>query len=255
MHNFIIEDGYNTSYIDSLLMGLFYTPSLIENIFLNTVPKKLDNIYLQEIIKDKFVDIIKNGKSVLFDTINEIRNIFFMYGWLDYETICNNQNINVFYNFIAETLITPIKLQKNDDTDSNIDHTYYIDINLNEESDKIILLKDVYNNWLTTNKKMIINIPHILPFYINRNNNKNKINIQRRIKLDPSDNDNILDWIFHSAICLNDDHYYTLLQNCGQWFIYDNNNVPCIHEVKMNDIEIINKIMTEVVMIFYVYNE
>ena len=69
MHNFVIEDGYNTSYIDSLFMGLFYTPSLIENIFLNTLPKKLDNVYLQEIIKDKYVDIIKSGKSILFDTI------------------------------------------------------------------------------------------------------------------------------------------------------------------------------------------
>ena len=177
-----------------------------------------------------------------------------MYGWLDYETICNNQNINVFYNFIAETLIAPIKLQKNDN-DNEIDNIYSIDINLNENSDKIILLKDAYSNWLNTNKKMIINIPHILPFYINRNNNKNKINIQRRIKLDPNDMDNTVDWIFHSAICLNDEHYYTLLQNCGKWYIYDNNNVPCIYEVKMKDVEIINKVMTEVVMIFYVYNQ
>jgi len=260
MHHFIIEDGYNTSYIDSLFMGLFYTPSLIENIILNTVPKKIDNIYLQEIIKDKFVDIIKNGKSVLFDTINEIRNIFFMYGWLDYDTICNNQPVNNFYNFIADTFVLSIKIQKkdnvnNDDLVSDYNNMYCININLNEKSDNMISLKDVYLKWLQQEQIMITNIPHILPFYINRNNNENKINIQRRIKLDPNDNDNTLDWLFHSAICLKDDHYYTLLQNCGKWFIYDNNNIPCINEVKMNDIEIINKIMTEVVMIFYVYNQ
>jgi hypothetical protein len=259
MHNFIIEDGYNTSYMDSLFMGLFYTPSLIENILLNTIPKKIDNIYLQEIIKDKFVDIIKNGKSVLFDSINEIRNIFFMYGWLDYDMICNNQSVNNFYNFIAEMFILPIKIQKkyntNNDTLSDYNNIYCININLDEKSENMISLKDIYIKWLEHEQLMIINIPHILPFYINRNNNKNKINILRRIKLDPTDDDNTLDWIFHSAICLKDDHYYTLLQNCGKWFIYDNNNIPCINEIKMNDTELINKIMTEVVMIFYVYNQ
>jgi len=253
MYNFIVEDGYNTSYMDSLFMGLFYTPSLIENIILNNIPKKIDNIYLQEIIKDKFVDIIKNGKSVLFDTINEIRNIFVMYRWLDYDIICNPQPVNEFYNFVGDTFLSPIQLQKKGSTVTN--NVYYININIDDKSNNILSLKDIYIKWLQNEQSTIINIPHILPFYISRMNNKNKINIQKRIKLDPNDNDNVLDWTFHSAICLKDDHYYTLLQNCGKWFIYDNNNVPCINEVKMNDMDIINKIMLEVVMIFYVYNQ
>jgi len=255
MHNFIVEDGYNTSYMDSLFMGLFYTPSLIENIILNTNPKKIDNVYLQEIIKDKFVDIIKNGKSILSDTINEIRNIFFMYGWLDYDTICTHQTVNNFYNFIAEMFVSPIKIQQNCDKidDTIYNDIYFINIDLNEKNENILSLKEVYLKWLEHTQYTIINIPPILPFYINRNNNKTKINILRRIKL--HSHDNALDWLFYSAICLKDDHYYTLIHNCGKWFIFDNDQIPCLNEVKMNDIDFINKIMTEVVMIFYIYNQ
>jgi hypothetical protein len=253
MYNFIIEEGYNTSYIDSLFMGLFFTPSLIENIILNNYPKKMDNIYLQEIIKDKFVDIIKSGKSILFDTINELRNIFFMYGWLDYETICNNQLVNDFYNFLADIFTLQIKIQKKNT--EKINSIYYININLTESTNEMLSLKNLYIEWLKQEQNIIVNIPYILPFYINRNKHKNKINIQRQIKLDPTDMNDTIDWMFHSAICLKDDHYYTLLQNCGKWFIYDNINIPCINEIKMNNKEYIDKIMTEVVMILYVYNQ
>jgi hypothetical protein len=260
MHNYIIEDGFNTSYIDSLLMALFYTPSIIEKIFLIDNPKKTDNIYLQEIIKNKFLEPIRDGKSILSDTINEMRNNIFIYGWLDYDTICDNQDVINFYTFISELLISPIKIQYNKYNED----TYYIDItkiiNNNEmiinniDNNEMISIKDCYNNWLD-NEIRIINIPPILPFYINRNNNKIKINIQKRIKLDPTDNSYSLDWIFHSAICLKDCHYYTLMQNCGKWFLYDNQFIPCIKEIKMNDKEIINMIMEEVVIVFYIYNQ
>jgi hypothetical protein len=119
----------------------------------------------------------------------------------------------------------------------------------------MLSLKNLYIEWLKQEQNIIVNIPYILPFYINRNKHKNKINIQRQIKLDPTDMNDTIDWMFHSAICLKDDHYYTLLQNCGKWFIYDNINIPCINEIKMNNKEYIDKIMTEVVMILYVYNQ
>jgi len=264
MYNFVIEDGYNTSYIDALFMGLFYTPSLIENIFLSNNPKVIDKIFLQEIIKDKFVDIIRNEKSVLIDTINEIRNILFMYGWLDYNTLCDHQNINDFYKFIADLFTTQIKIQKKNNKQNIVsigepDNLYSIDITLDKHTDDMISLKDTYDDWLNKSyngdQNIINNIPYILPFYINRNNNKNKINIQKRIKLDPDDINNIVDLVFHSAICEKDNHYYTLLQNCGKWFIYDNKTVPCLTEVKMNNKDIIDMIMTDVVMIFYIYNQ
>ena len=91
-----------------------------------------------------------------------------------------------------------------------------------------------------------------MPFYINRNNINNKININRKIKLNLDDT---TDWVFHSAICVKDNHYYTLLQNCGKWFIYNSNNVPCLTEIKMNNREIIDMIMTDVILIIYLYNQ
>ena len=248
MYNFIVEDGYNSSYIDTLLMSLFYTPSDLENIFLNNDPKNIYNIYLQELIKNRFTDALKDHNSILFETINEIRNNLFMYGWLDYETICDNQNVINFYKYFADLFIQPIQIQKTNE----IENIYHIDIKC-DASDQIITIKDTFNDWLNNNE--IINIPQIIPFNINKTNN-NKINIQKRIKIEQNNKTN--DWIFHSAICCQTDvsnSYYCILQNCGKWFLYDNNNIPCIKEIKMNDKEITDKIMSDVCLIFYIYDK
>ena len=53
MEPFIIENAINTCYIDSLLMGLLYKPSLIDNI-LNKDLKSSFGIYLQEYIKERY---------------------------------------------------------------------------------------------------------------------------------------------------------------------------------------------------------
>ena len=55
----IVEDGMNTSYIDSLLIALFYKHN--NNILteLDKKPQKSCGIYLQELIKEKFIEQAK----------------------------------------------------------------------------------------------------------------------------------------------------------------------------------------------------
>ena len=52
MEPFIIENAINTCYIDSLLMGLLYKSSSINNILTNDIKNSI-GIYLQEYIKER----------------------------------------------------------------------------------------------------------------------------------------------------------------------------------------------------------
>ena len=61
--NFIIENGYNTSYIDSLLVALFYKSSYIDKL-LQEHPQNETFYYLQEIIQTNFVNVIKRNYVV-----------------------------------------------------------------------------------------------------------------------------------------------------------------------------------------------
>jgi hypothetical protein len=259
--NYIIEDGMNTNYIDTLLMSLFYTPSFLENVFLNNFPKQASHIYLQELIRNRFIDNIRNSLSILSNSLNEIRNYLYISGWLTNDVIFNNQEIINFYTYINDIFnCQTIKVEQENDN-KNIQ---YINLNIdNETTDTSI--KDLYEKWLIgtdeqNNEKKIINIPPIIPFVINRFNNKIKINIQKKIKLNPFDEYNDLDFSFHSVICFSGDtlengHYYSLLQNCGKWYIYDDKKYPCLNEVKMDEKNIINMIMSECIIIFYLYNQ
>ena len=56
MESFIIENAINTCYIDSLLVSLFYKPSIIDSV-LNKDLKNATGLYLQEYIKERFVNL------------------------------------------------------------------------------------------------------------------------------------------------------------------------------------------------------
>ena len=84
MEPFIIENAGNTCYIDSLLMSLFYNPTHIDRL-LNKEIKNTLGIYLQEYIKENFVNNIRNNKSVTYDDIEMIRALCFQIGWRNNE--------------------------------------------------------------------------------------------------------------------------------------------------------------------------
>lgn len=214
---FIVEDGYNTSYIDSLFMGLFYSSSGIEYEFLNS---NLDPKYhyLQDIIKWKFLDTVRKGFSVTYDTINEIRNYMFQQcGWLnntnhekeELTDIYSQQNISKFYEFLLNIFNgTLIETQKEiTDVKNNIvkqeakNLYHYISFNIDDTS-KSYSVKSLLDDWFGDSMKKNIsgkaesqiietiyakNIPFIIALEINRFKNTTKnyipVDIKKKIRL------------------------------------------------------------------------
>lgn len=199
---FIVENAINTCYIDSLLMALFYSPSVIENL-LNNDPKNGTAIYLQEYVKFNFINQIRNNKSILEDTVNMIRTICIQLGWKNNtnntEEYFEQQDITEFFIFLLDLFNGPtIEIQRKTITDTFSDE---IEIGTIEKIPFIPLLipdnvketsiKDMLHNWLYDNhseiKKLIytdkgqveqvvsglniyniVNIPYMICLNINR---------------------------------------------------------------------------------------
>jgi uncharacterized UBP type Zn finger protein len=109
MEPFIVQNVGNTCYIDSLLFGLFFTPSSIDTL-LNKDLKSGDAIYLQEYLKVHFVNQIRNNLTVNGDVMEMIRILCVQLGWRsdmidesDNEELYNQQDVNEFYTFLIET--------------------------------------------------------------------------------------------------------------------------------------------------------
>jgi len=278
---FIVDDGMNTSYIDSLLMALFYTPTIVELTMLKSTPIHEKFIYIQETIKDKFINVVRCDNSVSLYAMNDIRNNMIMCGWSNIDDICKQHDVCEFYDFLIKNLSDQYIDIKYSKTLQNLIETQYISLNITESSE-IITIKDLFKNWSHNDtcdvnndtcdvnndtcdvNTYVQNTPRILPFKINRYVDGKKINtrvdIKKKIKIFTKNSEySNADWFFHSAIChvgntLTDGHYYCLIQTTSsKWLIFDNKNIPCMTEIKMDDECVINKIMSECVFIIYGY--
>ena len=103
---FIIENAINTCYIDSVLMALFFKSIVGIDSVLNKDLKNGSAIYLQEYIKEKFVNAVRNGKSVLMDDMEMIRVLSSHLGWLKKEDnideYVKQQDITEYYSFLMD---------------------------------------------------------------------------------------------------------------------------------------------------------
>lgn len=288
---FIIENNENCSYIDTLLMSLFYSSSYI-NQLLNKDITNVNSLYLQECIKNKFISIIKKRKSVRDEHLNFIRYILLNNGWKTFEELYNQQNIKEFYTFLINKLEGDfIEIQKktiSESTDNiydTVEKIPYIPLSFPKMENNIeltnIKLKDMLFNWMHDNVSSvqllngkeinvfhsydIVNIPTYIGLSIDRfqDNVKNNIqvDIQKKLRIykNISPNNASYEWEFHSAIChvgdsLNKGHYYSLLADDHKWYIFDNKQIPCITEVKMDNINVTNKIRQECIFVIYKLN-
>jgi hypothetical protein len=272
LKSFVIENGYNTSYISTLLVSLFYDTSYIEHDLLKKIPTKIESIILQETINSKFVEPLRQCVTIESNTLNEIRNISYVLGWKNNNKInhiLNNFKINDYYQFICENLNNEKILTQNTNINEMITlNLNYITLDI-KPNKKFVKIMDLINDWLKSNT--IKNLPSIMPFYLNRQNeslenNDNilfpiiHIDIQKRIrpllqnnKESTDDTSNIIDWIFFSVICYKqiEDYYYCLINKDELWYIYDDKTIPSFTEVKMNNIEIINTITKECMFVIY----
>lgn len=277
MEPFVVENAINTCYIDSLLMGLFYNPSTID-IILNNDLNNSFGIYLQEYIKQKFVKCIRSNKSVLTDDIEMIRVISSEVGWSNKTEYIEQQDVREFYIFIANLFeIEKIEIKRksiiansNNNFVGDKEIVPYIPLSLPKE--QTITIKKMLSLWQydnisnigdndVLNTYNITNNPLIICLSINRFDNDGKrihtnVIIQKKIHINEKAL-NTNSWYFHAAIChkgdtLKSGHYYTLISgDNNRWYIFDDLNVPCVKEVRMDDPEVTGMIKKECFFIIY----
>jgi hypothetical protein len=248
----IIEDGYNTCYLDSLLIALFYSPSVIYYNMLDSDPSNIKFIYLQELIKYNLIEPIRKNISVLKDMINEIRNFVFLNGFNIIENICNTHNTIELYTYLHESFMGQ------DLEFSNLGHIKYINLLHDIDStNSSISIKSLLDTWMTTNNYYINNTPMIVPILLNRSNPNSKIDIMKQIKfLESKSTYNTSRWSIHGIVCMNSNNkYYTLIHNTNKWILFNNNSIPSLSEINITDDVIKNTIQKECFFLIYKYDD
>ncbi|ATZ80869.1 hypothetical protein BMW23_0823 [Bodo saltans virus] len=247
---FIVEDGFNTSYIDTLLMALFYKPSYIQDILSDT-PSNPDFIYLQELIYQNFVCNIRCHFSVDASTINEIRNYMFLCGWQNEYNITDQYNVNELYSFLINGFNSN-KIKYIDDN-KNETHIDYIECHVDTNTNTKILIEKHVNE-ITDSK--LIEIPKYIPLFLNRKNNfdvdiKYGINLKNNIL---NDDEKLTLWTIHSIICLPQNetkHYYSIIYDRNEWYYFDNTKLPSLIKIDIKNEDIALKIKKESIFILY----
>ena len=202
--DFIIESGYCTNYITVLLASLFYKHSCIDNI-LNNNHENIQNIYLQEIIKSKFIEYIRKGYSIQMQTLIEIQTFAHICGWQSSESLLNEHNIEDFYEFLLE--ISAVEKPKT--------NSYYINIKIN--GTECLKLNDLLE---TMQSNILLNISVLLAIKLNRDASNCEIDIPKKIMLY---NDTI--WAIHTIICRDSNgSIYSIIYDADSWYIFNNNN-------------------------------
>lgn len=264
----VVENGINTSYIDSLLIALFYKESHMQEILF----QQTDNdffIYLQELIYNNFVYPVRHGFSVLSSVMNEIRNYCYLCGWKNGYNLLELFNVSDYFDFLMNGFIKniinieilDINPIKNIQNINNITLNY-INLQIINDSDIRILLKDWESSLIKTKNSYYSfkELPLILPIYLNRNIstdiNYSKIDIKHKIKFYKNNDKKQSDfsWTIHSIICYSSSgtgSYYSLINMDTVWYMFNNINTPSITKIDIHNNDISYKIMQECVFLFY----
>lgn len=266
----IIEDGYNTSYIVSLIISLFYTPSCVNNI-LTTDPHDIQFTYIQEFIKIRFIESLHRGNSIHSDIINELRNYLMKCDWCNNVTdIISLRRVDEFYKYFMGKIyngshnIEFARISGNTtSTSDQIVSIPLIELTLPDGLEKIGI-DSLFKIWLNSNISLgtcdytIIQPPDILPLYIKRNNKKTKIDIKHIIKffnIKDSTHSKLI-WKIHSFICYNDMiGYYSVVKHSGIWIRVSDKHMPSFTIIDMADITDVHTLAEEVELVFYRLNQ
>jgi hypothetical protein len=218
---FIIEKGLNTSYISSLLVAMFLSPSKISDM----LKSDLDNVtvyYLQEVIRSKFVEQVRNNRSLELSIVNEIRNICLFMNWKHNENPLSLFNVNDFYTFLLNNI-------------GNVKCNYILNPeNVSIEVSTTDLTKDI----VPLDKNV-----DFVSFYVNRKNNR-PIDIMKGFKFN---GDKVIKHI-HSIVCFSE-RYYAIVKVNDVWYLFDEMALPSICSL---DIKLVKeRIERDCVLIFY----
>lgn len=266
----IVANGFNTSYIDSLLMAIFYKSSHLKSL-LTQYPEKSKFIYLQELISSNFLQNIKNGYSVDISIINEIRNYSIICGWKENENITMLYPVTEYLTFLMNGIgfgQIDFEFVEFDNMENEKVKTLsmnYIDVPILSNTN----VKSLLDIWYNTNIKNYQSIPHkilcnkfkeipiMIPIYFNRKKGTvYQVDIKKRIKFKKNNDSTQLksSWIIHSLICCSNStgNYYTILNNDkDDWIIFSNEKMPSLIKIDLFDEMNANIIKQECVLAIY----
>lgn len=274
---FIIADGLNTSYIDSLLMGLFYKKSHLEEM-LAQFPEDIKFTYLQELINNIVIELARKDFSIDSSLINEIRNYSIICGWKQGQNILELYNVVDYLDFLITGFnfgyitFEIIEIHNEIQTEtSKLLQLNYIQINVGSDSDTKTLLNKWIDNILfeKTSDDLLTyyhfkELPMFVTMYLNRNDN-NQINnclidIKKKIKFYKNNDKSqqSASWIIHCIICYSSSgngKYYTIINqqydSPMSWYMFNNDKIPSMTNIDIRDKNIATKIKQECVLIIY----
>ncbi len=269
MSSFVVANGLNTSYIDSLLMALFYKQSNLRSI-LSQYPDQSKFFYLQELINNNFIDNAKHGYSIDSSIINEIRNYSIVCGWKDGGNITDLYSVIEYMKFLmlgigfGQIDIEFVECSENEGEKVKSISTNCIDMLIDENTDVKSILEKWYdhNINLKTNLSIICNrfkeIPLMIPIYFNRTQESAyQVDIKKRIKFkkNSDSSQNNISWIIHSLVCFSNSgggNYYSIINtDNNQWYMFSNDKLPSLIKISISDPDISNKLKQECVMAIY----
>jgi hypothetical protein len=242
----IIEDGNKSSHIDSMLVCLFYNNFDM----LNNTPTNNKFIYLQEIIKTKFIEQIKNSKIIFSYVMNELQNYLYFFGF------SNKNPIDLFIFLFEKLNMQPIQISY---LTSNLEKIEQSISHINLIATKDCSIKELYLDFIKNKEKIenfennikILNIPKQINFSIERKN-LCKVDIINVISLFVNDEikSKEIKWKFKALIGYNKDKYYSIIQDLNKkFYMIKNSNIPSKFLV---DKTMIEQIKNEVIFVSYV---
>lgn len=216
----VIEDGYNTSYISTLLFALFYNPSVIERCLIHeNDTHKLNGMLLQKTIETSFIEPLRKKIPIESKSLNKIRTCASVIGWKNSSKIgdlCQEYDPIEFLIFLCHSIhYVPI--------DTLNGKLYKIDLEQKNKSS----VQEMYDN--TELPKIICSIPQ---FVIVQISPTSVININKKIRLFPKEHEyHMLKWDFFSLIYQNNDKYSVVVNNELELNELVINNIPYLKKV------------------------
>jgi hypothetical protein len=231
MNNLLV---YNTkdNYQLSLIIAMFYNKQCM------ITDNNLLCLYLNEYIKDKIINKIKNNIPLYNKIHTDLNKILYNSGYYE-------DNILDLHNFFFDKFnITHIDLL----IDDVVKSVKYISVNIPEHTYVINLSSLIYDKI-----GILTNTPDIITIYLGVHPNVS-INIQKRMAFTGQKRYLVnYIWYFYSVICYSQItlKYYVIFIYHNEYYIFDADNIPCIYKADMTDVHLVERIKRESVLIYY----
>lgn len=281
MNNLILEDGYNSDYIYSLIIALFYIPSDGLNKIINNDTNNSNTYYIQEYIKTKFIYPIHRNKSIEASIVNKLRLFMYNCGWQknDERNILDKGKLDDFYKFLMgemmEYNVQIVKINPLTNTSKihkidmlRITEKQLTNYNTNQElnNNNYINLSYLVNQWIedeiieTSNSYKFESMPCIIPIYLDivdpiTGHNKVDINVMEGLNFNTNGDkiQRMFVWEIHSLICQTSQGYYyaITIDHNNVFMAFSDKHIPSNWNIDTTNIEMVKKLMKEVRCIFY----